>query len=594
MDLSLFLDRLEDALRADQLLDIVRYTNEHVATEIFMEALSQAFEVAFQIKDYDYDWLSHQLDSTDLPVSAEWKIATVRAIYKTATQFERPFLGSKLRITGVDLADLDLRDESDRFSLGLTVGNYTILDRIGQGGALVVYRGVQSETLRSVSVRVPRHFGEKHKAFLDTLRREFRVLQDLAKKNLPGVQHQIEWLEFEGVPISVCEYIEGETLSKLNHPITDPREALEIVAQASEIVHQVHECGHIHGDIKLDNLLRSGDGAVTLIDFNVSLPLDPTVDRSPPYSGTLSSMGLESIAGSAAEIDVRRDVYALGALLYELVEKKSLVQGGTREDAFVALAILPIKHEPLFSESTPSAIRSIVEFAISRDVNGRFESCQDLADACRHAVTNLQAEIKPQRDLSFLVFRIGRSIGEITRRVEILLPLSQKIAEQGSTKGIERAEQFEILGFASLGEERRNIIVLSNQASLDIRDPDPSDFFGAVVIRIGRATKEYLTETVERLTHLVDWCTDTRNYITGRLDGQRTLKGTLELGLLVGYYRESVTSHLSFQRLKDEFELTELCIVVNDILSDERISDIPTRIKSCEDQVRYFLQNAKK
>jgi hypothetical protein len=157
-----------------------------------------------------------------------------------------------------------------------------------------------------------------------------------------------------------------------------------------------------------------------------------------------------------------------------------------------------------------------------------------------------------------------------------------------------KSEYFEILGFSSLGEERRNITVLSNQASFDVPDPDPSDFFGAVVMRIGRANKEYLSEIVERLTQVENWCNETSNYLRSRLEGQQTAKGLFELGLLVGHHRESIAAQVSFQRLKDEFGLTELCTVAIDTLSDQRIADVATRMKCCEDQVGIWLQNAEK
>ncbi|XZE20298.1 serine/threonine protein kinase [Pirellulaceae bacterium SH449] len=592
MDYSDFLDCLEYAIRSDSSIDVVRFTTEAVPVEFRWEALAQAIEVGFQVKDYDYDWLSQQLDSLNLTAPKDWIISTIQSIHNTATQFERPFLGSRIVIPGIQLAEMELRHKSERFVLGEVFGNYRILDRIGLGGALVVYRGIQLTSGKSVSIRVPRFFSERNDAFLQNLRREFRLLQELASQNLPGVQRQMEWFEHEHVPISVCEFVEGSTLTSINARLNDPRKILEIVEQTAEVVGRVHEYGHIHGDIKPDNLILSDRGILTLIDFNVSLPLDPTIDRSPPYSGTLSAMGLDSIAGSEAEIDVRRDVYAIGALLYELVEKKPLIQENTREDAFVALALLPLKKDSLFSQGTSPAIRSIVEIAIARDVNNRFENCFDLANACRKAISHLNGEIKPKRNQVFLLFRIGRSMGEISRRVEILLPLSEKIAVQETVRGIDRMHQFEILGFSSISEERRNILLLSEQASVTILDPDASDFFGAVVIRISRATKKFLDDVVERLKQLQVWLTDTKRHLREFLEGQPIYCGVWELGFLVGRDRETVTFSSSFRQLMDECELGELCTLTKHSLTDQRIPDISARMQYCEGQVRVWLENA--
>lgn len=589
MEFSDFLDHFEKTFRANKSLDVARFTFESVPTAFRMEALSKTLEIAFQVKKYDYDWLSQQLNSPDLQDRKEWKVTTLRSIFSAASKFERLFWGSKIAVPGITLKELKLQWESERFPLGSIIGKYEILDRIGQGGALVVYRGKCISNDSFYTIRIPRLDPKKVDKNFEVLRKEFSVLEKLSGLRLTGVQSQIEWFEVNSIPISVCEYVEGQNLASIANEIRDPREALAIVAKVTELVAVIHEAGYIHGDIKRENVLRSPDGTLTLIDFNVSLPLDPKISPLPPYSGTLSSMGLDAIAGSAAEIDVRRDIYALGTLLYELVEEKPLIEAGSREDAFVALAIQPLMEEPRYSDDTPLAVRSIVDIAVSRDPNNRFEDCRDFLQACSQAVLCPDEVILPNRDRRFIVFRIGRAIGEISRRIKNVIPVSRKAKLLGGIKGLDTDERNEIFGFASIGEERRNILFLSEQADFRIPDPDEKDFFGAIPFRITRPTPELFLAIDENLSSLQKWEEDVLTQLSSELGENSFLFGLLALGFFFGKHRQFAAMDANFQQLKNRPDLCELFGLIEDAVSDSQIKDLNSRMQHCERLVRKWL-----
>ena len=189
-----------------------------------------------------------------------------------------------------------------------------------------------------------------------------------------------------GEPFVVMERLEGEDLGvrlreKGPLPVAD---AVRFVIQACEGLAEAHEAGIVHGDIKPGNILlardpQGGDDVcLKILDFAPSVPReghpdDPLVTCSPGYASP------EQL-GARADVDGRADVWALGAVLYELVTGSRAFDATTLPDMLQVIGRVPPSMKALRSD-VPAALDIIVRRCLARDREARFESALQLRDA---------------------------------------------------------------------------------------------------------------------------------------------------------------------------------------------------------------------
>lgn len=228
-----------------------------------------------------------------------------------------------------------------RLEPGSSLGHYTILRRIGEGGMGTVYAAQQASPRRDVALKVIR----PDRISATSLRR-FRLEAELLGSLQHGGIAQVfeagtatatlpDGEQFE-LPFIAMELVRGEPLKAFAEQRgLGPRERVELVARIADAVHHAHQRGVIHRDLKPANVLvtsaGSGDaedsdaGQPKVLDFGVarfvgSVSRTLSLETRPgELFGTLSYMSPEQFESEGAEVDVRSDVYALGVLLYELL-----------------------------------------------------------------------------------------------------------------------------------------------------------------------------------------------------------------------------------------------------------------------------------
>ncbi len=226
------------------------------------------------------------------------------------------------------LGDL-LPDEPPRISG--KIGSYEILEPLGQGGMSEVYRARQAEPARDVAIKILRH------GLLDAnARRRFQneahLLAHLRHPNIAEVfdagvhtectstgVRELPYLVLEcvGGARTIVDYAEQESLSL--------RARLRLLADVARAVHHGHQNGVIHRDLKPANVLVGRDGRAKVIDFGVArvvqgdLTPQTVMTLAGQVVGTLGYIPPELLAGEVEVADVRADVYALGAMAYQLV-----------------------------------------------------------------------------------------------------------------------------------------------------------------------------------------------------------------------------------------------------------------------------------
>ena len=213
---------------------------------------------------------------------------------------------------------LDLRNQ--------TVGKYRVVDFIGAGGMGEVYRAIDQNSGRIVALKIltglaadPRSAGR--------FRNEARIQAGLQH---PGIARLYEYLEFDGRPCLVLEFIDGPTLEAdlREHGPLSPRSAAGLAKQVASAVAYLHERNIVHRDLKTSNVKVTPGGQTKLLDFGIARAEDTErLTQTGTVVGTVETLAPELIDGQPAS--PRSDVWALGVMLFELLTGRLPFQAGT-------------------------------------------------------------------------------------------------------------------------------------------------------------------------------------------------------------------------------------------------------------------------
>jgi len=281
---------------------------------------------------------------------------------------------------------------------GTKLGPYEIQSPLGAGGMGEVYRARDTRLERTVAIKVLPHHLSSNPDLKQRFEREARSISSLNHPRictLHDVGHQ------DGVDFLVMEYLDGETLAeRLRNAPLPLKEALRVGIEVCEALEAAQRVGIVHRDLKPGNIMLTKGGA-KLMDFGLAksatttpgsqsanaplLSAAKTISNATPLSplttagtviGTIQYMAPEQIEGK--EADARSDLFALGAVLYEMATGKRPFEG--KSQISVASAILEKDPEPMrvTQPLTPAAFEHVVETLLAKDPEGRFQSAHDV------------------------------------------------------------------------------------------------------------------------------------------------------------------------------------------------------------------------
>ncbi len=269
-------------------------------------------------------------------------------------------------------------------SPGTKLGEYEILAPLGAGSMGEVYRAHDTRLNRDVAIKVLPGLSEAPER-----RQRFEVeAQAAAALNHPNILAVYQMGTYAGVPYIVTELLEGTTLTEaLRRGPLPLRKTIDYGVQIAHGLAAAHEKGITHRDLKPDNLFVTKDGRIKILDFGLAKvqPKDgigvaaPTVTLPGVAVGTLGYMSPEQVRGLAT--DHRTDIFAFGAILYEMVMGKRSFQRPTEADTISA--ILNEEPPPLaqIAPDTPVALQRVVHRCLEKNPEQRFQSASDMAFA---------------------------------------------------------------------------------------------------------------------------------------------------------------------------------------------------------------------
>lgn len=269
-----------------------------------------------------------------------------------------------------------------------SIGPYRVIDHVGAGGMGTVYRVSHRATGKVAAAKVMTGGGTTPRA-LERFRNEARILQALSH---PSIAAMYEFLEVNGAPCLVMEYVDGDTLEQLIRtrgpfPVQD---ALRIFAALTDAVGYIHQRGIVHRDLKTTNVKVDTLGAVKLLDFGIAVgDGSPRLTSTGNVVGTLMSLAPEQLRTGRAE--PRSDLWALGIVLYELLTGRPPFDGAA--PGFVGERIMRGEYTPA-STLRPELPRD-VDRIIGRCLKVRLEDRYATAEALLTDLRALQSGEKP-------------------------------------------------------------------------------------------------------------------------------------------------------------------------------------------------------
>ena len=271
---------------------------------------------------------------------------------------------------------------------GTKLGPYEILSALGAGGMGEVYRAHDKRLDRDVAIKV---LPEYLTSDPDRLRRFEQEARATAALNHPNILAVFEMDTHGDVSYLVEELLEGETLrERLRRSPIALRKAIDYGVQIAHGLAAAHDKGIVHRDLKPENLFLTKDGRVKILDFGLAR-LSPTKDASGfeatqalgtepgMVMGTVGYMAPEQVRGKTA--DHRADIFAFGAILYEMVTGKQTFHKATSAETMTAILN---EEPPSISQLTPTAppgMQRVVHRCLEKNPEQRFQSASDMAFA---------------------------------------------------------------------------------------------------------------------------------------------------------------------------------------------------------------------
>ena len=285
--------------------------------------------------------------------------------------------------------------------IGRALAHYEVVEELGRGGMGVVYRARDTRLGREVALKV---LGRPPGTDAESERRLWQEARAAAALSHPAVSVVYEIGDAEGRVFIAMELVRGRPLaSRLSESSVPVDEALELAVEVAEGLAEAHERGVVHRDLKPKNVMLTESGHAKIIDFGLAKlfrPRSPVDDGSdtPAWGdtdpgrivGTAAYMSPEQVRG--AEVDARSDIFAFGALLYEMLSGEPAFR---RETAVETLHAVLKEPAPRLRDSGLGAagpvLQRVLDRCLAKAPEDRYPSAKALLTDLRESRRRLEA-----------------------------------------------------------------------------------------------------------------------------------------------------------------------------------------------------------
>jgi len=272
---------------------------------------------------------------------------------------------------------------------GMKLGEYEVKSLVGAGGMGEVYRARDLRLGRDVAIKVLPAFLSSDSDRLQRFEQEARAAAALSHPNILAV---FQMGTFAGAPYLVSELLEGETLrEQIKRGLLSVRKSIDYGVQMVRGLAAAHEKGIVHRDLKPENVFVTKDGRVKILDFGLAKLTQSQSSsehgalrqtegtKAGVVMGTVGYMSPEQVRGQTA--DHRADIFAFGAILYEMLAGKRAFQKPTSPETMTAILNEAPPGISQVAANIPLALQRVVHRCLEKNPEQRFQSASDLAFA---------------------------------------------------------------------------------------------------------------------------------------------------------------------------------------------------------------------
>jgi serine/threonine-protein kinase len=274
-----------------------------------------------------------------------------------------------------------LTQEVGETSKKFQIPGYQVIGKIGKGSMGVVYKAKQMSVDRVVAIKILLDTLAQNKEFTKRFEREAKIAAKLSHNN---VVNAIDAGVVDGHYYFVMEYVEGDTIKDYldKNQVFEEREALRVTIAIAEALAHAQSKGLIHRDIKPENVILTKDGGVKLADLGLARLTDDekwVISEAGMAIGTPYYISPEQVRGQT-NIDIRADIYSLGATLYHMVTGQVPYSGETPTDVMKKhvdpnVLIVPPDH---LNTRISGGLGMVVETMLAKNRENRYQNPDDL------------------------------------------------------------------------------------------------------------------------------------------------------------------------------------------------------------------------
>ncbi len=275
------------------------------------------------------------------------------------------------------------------------IDGYEVLRELGKGGMGVVYLARQVRADRVVALKMIRDSAFAEPEDVARFQLEARAAAGL---NHPNIARVYEVGESAGRPYFVLEYVEGERLDRrIGGTPQHPRFAAQFVETLARAMQAAHDHHIVHRDLKPANILLTGDGTPKITDFGLAKRLDTPAGLTPSAAvlGTPSYMAPEQASGRSRAVGPTADVYALGAILYEMLTGRPPFLAETAMDTMLMVLIQDPVPPSRLSAGVPRDLETICLKCLRKEPDQRYATATALADDLHRFLHGLPVHARP-------------------------------------------------------------------------------------------------------------------------------------------------------------------------------------------------------
>jgi len=303
--------------------------------------------------------------------------------------------------------DLRLLHDADQFvtrlfadspvpaAVGRFLGEYELEGEIGRGGMGIVYRARQRGLQRRVALKTLSAGGLASSVDIERFCNEARAVGQLQHPNIVAIHTAgID----DGQHFFTMDLVEGKSLAELvGHGPLSPERAARYVRAVAEAVHYAHEQGILHRDLKPSNILIDGSDQPRITDFGLAhwLAGDSRLTVTGQVLGTPGYMSPEQASARCGRLSAASDVYALGAILYELVTGRPTLLADTPLEALLLMVQMEPVAPRLLNPRVPRDLETICLKCLEKEPGRRYASAAELAADLERFLDGVPVRARP-------------------------------------------------------------------------------------------------------------------------------------------------------------------------------------------------------